>query len=90
MSSDIEYELVYSPQFTKDLKKHSRENQKRVIKALQDIRKDPYNRKKAVKPRGNVIGDYRWRVGQLRVLYDVVGDEIHLLTVKKRDEIYDK
>jgi mRNA-degrading endonuclease RelE of RelBE toxin-antitoxin system len=90
MSSDIEYRLVPTRRFEKELKKHSRENQKRVLIALQEVQKDPYNRKKAVKLRGDVIGDYRWRVGQLRVFYEVVGDEIRLLAIKKRDHAYDK
>jgi mRNA interferase RelE/StbE len=90
MPGDIDYKVVPSRRFEKELQKHARENQKRVLKALQDIRKDPYDHKKAAKLRGDRVGQYRWRVGQLRVFYEVEGDKIHLLHVKKRDHAYDK
>ena len=33
-------------------------------------------------------GDYRFRVGDYRIIFDVVGNKIYVLAIKKRDEAY--
>ena len=34
------------------------------------------------------IGQYRWRVGRFRVIFDVVGNGIYILNIDRRDKIY--
>ena len=33
-------------------------------------------------------GDYRFRVGNYRIIFDVAGNKIYVLAIKKRDEAY--
>ena len=33
-------------------------------------------------------GDYRFRIGDYRVIFDVVGGKIYILKIKKRDNAY--
>ena len=33
-------------------------------------------------------GDYRFRVGDYRIIFDVVDNKIYVLAIKKRDEAY--
>ncbi len=34
-------------------------------------------------------GEYRFRIGKYRLIFDVVRDKIFILKVRKRDEAYD-
>jgi len=39
---------------------------------------------------GPELGEYRFRVGDYRIVFDVEGDTIHVLRVGNRKEIYKK
>jgi mRNA interferase RelE/StbE len=79
------YELVIADRFYKDLRQIDAQNQKRILEALRQIRRDPYQG-------GKVIfadtGQYRWRVGSYRIRYDIEGDKVHVLRVRHRREAY--
>lgn len=79
------YILEVSASFSKDLRKLDRGNQVRVRHALGDIKADPYNGRKVLNA---AIGQYRWRVGDLRIRYDIEGQNIFVLRVLKREDAY--
>jgi mRNA-degrading endonuclease RelE of RelBE toxin-antitoxin system len=80
-----EYELIIAQRFVKDMRRLSREDQVRVRKALGRIQLEPYQGKKVV---ATETGQYRWRVGSLRIRYDIEGRQIQILRVIKREEAY--
>jgi len=80
-----EYELVIAQHFLKDMRKLSREDQVRVRRALSSIQTQPYRGRKVVAAE---TGQYRWRVGNLRVRYDIEGRQIQILRVIKREDAY--
>lgn len=65
-----EYELVIAQRFLKDMRRISREDQVRVRRALGRIQLEPYRGRKVVAAE---TGQYRWRVGNLRLRYDIEG-----------------
>jgi mRNA interferase RelE/StbE len=81
------YRLIPTQSFLKDIKKLSKENQERVRRALDEIKVMPY---RGLKLEGVERGQYRWRVGDLRIRYDVRGQEVMILRVLKRDDAYRK
>ena len=46
---------------------------------------EPYRGRKVIAAE---TGQYRWRVGNLRVRYDIEGRQIHILRVTKREDAY--
>jgi mRNA interferase RelE/StbE len=88
MSDQSEYELVYTRTFRKELEKHSRQNQKRVLSALDEIKKNPHHPAKSTKLTNFNAGQFRWRIGDLRIIYDIEETQVFLLHVLKREDAY--
>ncbi len=74
----------------KDLKSLDIRTQKRIIKKLKFYlnSNDPlaYSKKLA----DSEDGDYRWRIGNYRAVFDIKNDTIKLLRVQHRREVYKK
>jgi mRNA-degrading endonuclease RelE of RelBE toxin-antitoxin system len=86
MTDDAQaYELVIAQRFVKDMRRLSREDQVRVRRALSRIQLEPYRGRKVVVAE---TGQYRWRVGSLRIRYDIEDRQIQILRVIKREEAY--
>jgi mRNA-degrading endonuclease RelE of RelBE toxin-antitoxin system len=79
------YTLVIARRFLKDMRKLSREDQVRVRRALGNIQADPYRGRKVIAAE---TGQYRWRVGNLRIRYDIEDRQIQVLRVIKREDVY--
>lgn len=79
------FTLVITRSFIKDLEKINRPDQIRIRKALPEIEADPYRGRKVVSAE---IGQYRWRVGNYRIRYDISEREVIILRVIKREDVY--
>jgi len=80
-----EYVLEFHPEFFSDMKKlGSKSDIEFVYKQVNKIKDDP-SRFKHLRGEGNC---YRIRIGNLRVIYTIVGQTILFLTVDKRDGAY--
>ena len=80
-----DFELIIARRFLKDMRKLQRQDQLRVRRALEDIRANPYRGRKVI---AEVTGQYRWRVGDLRIRYDIEGKRVQILRVLKREDAY--
>jgi len=80
-----DFELIVARRFLKDMRKLHRQDQRRVRRALDEIRSHPYRGRKVS---AAVTGQYRWRVGNLRIRYDIEQDQIQILRVLKREDAY--
>jgi len=79
------YKLVITNRFEKDFKRLDFQIRGRVMNALEKIEQNPYlGEKTAIFE----TGIYRFRVGEYRIRYDVIGNEIILLKVRHRKESY--
>lgn len=84
------YQLAFSKEFAKDFKKLPPHEKPRVKKALLLIKQDPYSARNLKKLTNVNIGQYRFRIGVLRIRFDIEGDTIQLLMVRHRKDVYRK
>ena len=82
------YRIVFSEKAYRQLKKLDKPMQRRIIVSLERIRIRPYRYVK------KLVGDpgYRLRVGDYRVIMDIVDDELRILVLKvgHRKNIYER
>jgi mRNA interferase RelE/StbE len=82
------YRIIVTRRFLKDFKKLPRNIQRKTIKILKEIAKDPY--KGAEKVLAKETGGWRRRLGDYRIRYDISNKKIILFRVLHRKEIYKK
>jgi mRNA interferase RelE/StbE len=80
------YRLVYTRRAERDIKKLERKTKDRIEKALLRYSEEPL--RFAEKLSDPILGEYRFRIGDYRVVFDLGGDEIIILRVGHRREIY--
>jgi mRNA interferase RelE/StbE len=79
------YRLIISTRFRRDLRRLDAETHRRVLEMLEDLQDNPYQGSKLT----NVaIGQWRTRVGDYRIRYDIEGEEVLLYRVRHRRDIY--
>lgn len=86
----MSYQLRIESRAKKDLKSLDAVAQRRIIKKLKFFlaQDDPlFFAKKLIDPSD---GDYRWRIGHYRAIFDVEQKTIKLLRVQHRSEVYRK
>ena len=83
-----QYKLKWKRSATKELKKLSKENRKKIIRIVENLTEDPFvgNFRKLV----NSKNSYRIRVGNYRVIYKIVKQQlvIEILRVRHRKDAY--
>ena len=84
----MKYRLVYTGRAERDIKNLSPEAKIRMGKTLLRFAEEPF--RFAEKLINNDLGGYRFRIGDYRVVFDIHGDEIVILRVGHRKEIYRK
>ena len=82
------YKLVYTQRAIKDIRKLEQISKKRIGRALIRYEEDPLKyAEKLIDPR---LETYRFRIGDYRVVFDLKGNEIIVLRVGHRKDIYKK
>jgi len=82
----MKYKIVFTRRVVKDISKLEPDVKERIRDALMRCSKDPLGyARRMVDPS---LGSYRFRVGDYRVIFDLEGDEIIVLCVGHRREIY--
>ncbi len=80
------HQITITKRAKKDIDKLDVVAKKRLKKALLSLQIDPLSQsKKLIDSR---LGRYRYRIGDYRVIYDLNDDEIIILRVGHRREIY--
>lgn len=80
------YTLLYTKSAVDDIHKLDIVAKKRIKKKLVEFAVNPLlYAKKLV---NSAIGEYRWRVGNYRIVFDIDGKNIVILRVGHRKEIY--
>ena len=82
------FEIRFKKSVKKDLQKLSKSVQKRVLNNIQrNLAKDPYKGKTLS---GEFKGLYRWRAGNLRVIYEIQNKQliVLVLTIGDRKDVY--
>jgi mRNA interferase RelE/StbE len=82
----MSYRLVYTQRAVKDIQKLEQKVKSRIGKALLRFAADPLRHAKALT--NSSLGSYRFRIGDYRVIFDLEGDDIVVLRVGHRRQIY--
>ncbi len=84
----MKYRYVYTHRASRDIQGLEENVKKRIGKALKRYGEEPF--KYASKLTDPALGSYRFRVGDYRVVFDIEDDEIVVLRVGHRKDIYRK
>lgn len=82
------YRLEFSARAQKDIQALDRVTQRRIAAKLKFFLGQEEPLSFAKKLTNHRDGDYRWRVGHYRVIFDVHGDVILMLRVQHRSQVY--
>jgi mRNA interferase RelE/StbE len=82
----VKYRLVYTHRATRDIDALHTGLKQRIGKTLLRYEPDPLKYAEPLKQ--SELGSYRFRIGDYRVVFDLSGDEIVILRVGHRREIY--
>jgi mRNA interferase RelE/StbE len=82
----VKYTLVYTRRAQRDIKKLESDTKDRIGKALLRFSEEPL--RFAEKLSDPILGEYRFRIGDYRVIFDIEGNEIVVLRVGHRRDIY--
>ncbi len=82
----MDYKLLVTEEARRQIDKLDGVVKKRIAKKIPVFLKDPL---KFSKPLINFeIGQYRFRVGDYRIIFDLRGDRVEILKVMHRREVY--
>lgn len=84
----MKYRLVYTHRAFKDIRKLEDNVKQRIGKVLKEYKEEPL--KYASKLIDPALGTYRFRIGDYRVIFDIKGEELIVLRVGHRKDIYRK
>jgi mRNA interferase RelE/StbE len=82
----VKYKLVYTRRSERDIEKLDPTTKHRIGKTLLRYAEDPL--RFAEKLSDPILGEYRFRIGDYRAIFDIEGNEIVILRVGHRREIY--
>jgi mRNA interferase RelE/StbE len=82
----MSYDLVYTQRAIRDIEKLDPKIKKRLGNVLLRYREDPLRH--AEKLTDSKLGTYRFRIGDYRVIFDIEDNEVVVLRVGHRKEIY--
>ncbi len=82
----MNYRLVYTQRASRDIQKLEPKVKSRIGKALLRFESDPLGCAKRLTNAS--LGTYRFRVGDYRIIFDLEGEEIVVLRVGHRREVY--
>jgi mRNA interferase RelE/StbE len=82
----MSYELVYTRKAIKDIQRLDPEVKDRIGKTLLRYQENPLSH--AERLTDAALGGFRFRIGDYRVIFDLEGNEIVILRVGHRREIY--
>ena len=82
----MKYRLVYTHRAIRDIDALDTSVKQRVGKTLLRYGPDPLKHAEPLKQ--SELGSYRFRIGDYRVVFDLDGDQIVILRVGHRREIY--
>ena len=85
----MDFQISYHPDVARiDLKSIDRKMQKRIRRAIEErLAVDPY--RFGAPLRQSLKGFRKLRVGDYRVIYDIVGEEVRIYVIGNRKEVYE-
>ena len=88
MQEPLVYQLYFTKTALKDIKKLDAITIKRIRAKLDYFTSQPNPLALAKQLQNHTDAQYRYRIGNYRILFDVDGDKIVVLRIDKRSDIY--
>jgi mRNA interferase RelE/StbE len=82
----LTYKLVYTKRAEKDIKRLDAKIKERIGRLLLVYKEEPLRYASSLTD--SRLGDFRFRIGDYRVVFDLKQDEIIILRIGHRKEIY--
>jgi mRNA interferase RelE/StbE len=82
----VAYRLLFTRRAARDLEALEPDVRRRIGEALERYRQEPLRHARGMAHPS--LGGYRFRVGDYRVIFDIEGEEIVVLRVGHRGQIY--
>ena len=82
----MKYDLVYTQRAVKDIQKLDAPIKSRIGKTILRFKEAPLEH--AERLTDSTLGSFRFRIGDYRIIFDIVGHDIVVLRVGHRREIY--
>lgn len=79
------YEIRYHPTLQKVLARLDATTYRRILEAIDTLKENPFRGKKL---QGVDVGQWRLRVGDYRIRYDIIEETVFILRIGHRREIY--
>ena len=79
------YEIRLHPEARKLLARLDAATHRRILEAIDTLKENPYQGKKL---QGVDVGQWRLRVGDYRIRYDIAEDLVFILRIGHRREVY--
>ncbi len=80
------FRLIYTKRAVDDINRLDSVAKKRLGKKLEKLKDNPFKyAKKLIDPK---LGQYRFRIGNYRIIFDIEEEDIIILRVGHRSEIY--
>lgn len=80
------YNVVIPDRASKDLEKIDKKTQKIILLKIKEYSSNPF--RYSIRLTDNRIGDYRFRIGKYRVIFDIDGENLVVLRIGHRKNIY--
>ena len=87
MGDQPQYRLIFHHRFPQDLEEIPKNMVRRILRAIED-RLTQAPEKYGERLRQSLRGFWKLRVGDYRVVYEIVGDEVRIYGVRNRREVY--
>lgn len=85
------YKIFLTKEAAKHYKKCDLTTKRRLDKCFEDLKKDPVNSSNVKRLHGELAGFFRYRTGDLRVVYKIEGNRIIIIiTIGSRGDVYKK
>lgn len=82
----MKFNLLYTQRASRDVGNLERRIRLRIARSLLRFQEDPL--KCAEKISDSKLGSYRFRIGDYRVIFDIEGQDVVILRIGHRREIY--
>jgi len=80
------FRVLLTQRAAKDFRRLDKRIQKRIAAKIKELSRTP--REHALKLTNSKIGTYRFRIGDYRVVFDLDGENLVILRIGHRKEIY--
>ncbi|MEW5744229.1 MAG: type II toxin-antitoxin system RelE/ParE family toxin [Nitrospirota bacterium] len=84
------YEILVSHEADKQYKRQDKDTKRRLNKCIDELSKDPLSGSHIKKLHGDLKGKYRYRMGDIRIVYavNVKSKTVEIVSIKSRGDVY--